>query len=117
MKKIRFSVFETNSSTTHTLTVVPKENFEAWQNGELFFDEESETLITEEESRKLYEEYVENRKKRNWDYDSFEEYREDNFRTYEEWEDYDDYLETFEKEYVSKSGDEIVIFGKYGSDS
>ena len=39
----------------------------------------------------------------------------ENIKTYEEY--MDDYsLETFVQRYISKSGDKIVVFGKYGID-
>ena len=89
MKKIiRFGVFETNSSTTHTLTIVSREDFEAWKNGELIFDE-------------CIREFRKTRKECHYPL------------TYEHWYDYDDGLELFEKTYTIK-GVEIVAFGKFG---
>ena len=94
-KQIRFGVFETNSSTTHTLTICTKEEFEKWQNGELLFDYYKDKLVE---------------KPQDWEEDSRGE-----LRTYGEWYE-DEYLETYEEKYTSPSGDEIVIFGKYGND-
>jgi hypothetical protein len=38
MKRIiRIGVFETNSSSTHSLTIVDKEEFDAWQRGEVLY--------------------------------------------------------------------------------
>jgi hypothetical protein len=107
MQKIRFGVFETNSSNTHSLTIVTEKAFEAWKRGELIFNSEYdvEEIQTEEEFVKSFNEdkYT----------DSLEEYRKDNAQTFEQWED-DDCLETFEYRYTTESGDKIVIFGKYG---
>ena len=94
-KQIRFGVFETNSSTTHTLTICTKEEFEKWQNGELLFDYYKDKLVE---------------KPQDWDEDPRGE-----LRTYDEWYE-DEYLETYEEEYTSPSGDQIVAFGKYGND-
>lgn len=38
MKTIRNNVFETNSSSTHSLTIVPEEEFEKFKNCDLLFD-------------------------------------------------------------------------------
>ena len=35
---IRRGVFETNSSSTHSMTIVAKEDFDKWKKGELLFD-------------------------------------------------------------------------------
>ena len=94
-KQIRFGVFETNSSSCHTLCICTKEEFEKWQNGELLFDYYKDKLVE---------------KPQDWDEDPRGE-----LRTYAEWYE-DEYLETYEEEYTSPSGDRIVIFGKYGND-
>lgn len=38
MKTIRNNVFETNSSSTHSLTIVPEEEFEKFENCDLLLD-------------------------------------------------------------------------------
>lgn len=38
MKTIRHNVFETNSSSTHSLTIVPEEEFEKFKNCDLLLD-------------------------------------------------------------------------------
>lgn len=90
MRVIRRGVFETNSSSTHTICIVPKEDFEKWEKGELFYDIWNDKLIKKEEA----------------------EYPED-AKTYKEFTE-DEYLEYYEESYKTKSGEEIVIFGKYG---
>ena len=37
-RQIRRGVYETNSSSTHSLTMCSEEEFEQWKNGELLFD-------------------------------------------------------------------------------
>lgn len=37
-RQIRRGVFETNSSSTHSLTMCSEEEFEKWKNGEILFD-------------------------------------------------------------------------------
>ena len=34
MKKIRYNTFETNSSSTHALVILSKEDYKAWKNNE-----------------------------------------------------------------------------------
>ena len=93
-KQIRLGVFETNSSSSHTLCIVPKKELERWKNGELLFDSWKDELV-EASSVNL------------------EEDEENQFQTYEEWRE-DEYLEIFVKHYETESGEEIVAFGKYG---
>lgn len=38
-RQIRFGVYETNSSSTHSLTMCSEEEFKQWKNGELLFNE------------------------------------------------------------------------------
>lgn len=91
---IRRGVFETNSSSTHSITMVSKEEYDKWKNGELLYDNWHDKLVEkteencEDEDFKAYDEYFEN-----------------------------EYLETFEDKYTTKSGDVIVAFGKYGTDN
>ena len=110
MKKFRFGVFETNSSSSHSLSIISEEEFNAWQNGEMVYNKEECVLQTKEEFNESYE------KNKKW-YHTFEEYEDDNAQSYEQWESYDDGLETFVEKHTTKSGDKIVVFGKYGYDS
>lgn len=38
MKIIRQGAFETNSSSTHSLTICSSEEYTKWENGELYWD-------------------------------------------------------------------------------
>ena len=50
MKIIRNGVFETNSSSTHSITMCMKSDYEKWKNGELYYFEDSKTgFVTKEE--------------------------------------------------------------------
>lgn len=50
MKIIRNGVFETNSSSTHSITMCMKSDYEKWKNGELYYFEGSKTgFVTGEE--------------------------------------------------------------------
>lgn len=134
-RQVRRGVFETNSSSTHSLTMCSENEFESWKNGEVLFDRYKNKFVTakplsdseKEEAKNDYE----NRKETFWkSWDSladeekdkwYSKYAQDNdlrdkdCQTYEEWED-DSYLETFVDTYTTKSGERVVAFGKYGYD-
>ena len=136
-KQIRRGVFETNSSSTHSLTMCSKEDYDKWVNGEFMFDTYKDELVEMDititdsdkaEARNLYD-----RKKdrywKEWSQLSEEEVNEwydkymyenkkiDTYR-YKTYDDFfeDEYLETYEERYTTKSGEEIVAFGHYGYD-
>ena len=44
--QIRRSIFETNSSSTHSITMVSGSEYDKWKNGELLYDIDNETLVT-----------------------------------------------------------------------
>jgi hypothetical protein len=128
MKTIRRSVFETNSSSTHSITIVSKKEYEEWGKGNLFLNENSgwssfsvnknKKFVTKEEAieiitnskyppeedlSKIDKEEVLDILKEN------EFYNSDNYFE-------DDYLENYEENFTTESGDQIVAFGKYGRD-
>ena len=45
-RQIRRGVFETNSSSTHSLTMCSEEEFEQWKKGKVLFDENYETFVS-----------------------------------------------------------------------
>jgi hypothetical protein len=91
MKTIRRCVFETNSSSTHSITIVSEEEFELWKNGKLLHDPWNNELV------------------------SIPDENDEDLETYSDWEDNDS--ETFITKYTTKNGDKIVAFGTYGCDS
>jgi len=108
MKQIRRSVFETNSSSVHSLTILPEDEFEKFAKGELLYDACSEKLVTKEEALADIHKY---------DRDVTLEDLEggyDDYRTYANMGG--EYYETFKQTYTTKSGDKIVAFGYYGHD-
>lgn len=115
MKSIRIGVFETNSSSTHSLTICSKAEFEAWRNGYLVFAEYEKKFYTmaevlEKEKENLAKDSVDVT-----DADELSGWLKDN--EYKLNGDYErEYLESFEQHYTSKSGDKIVAFGVYGWD-
>ena len=134
-RQIRHSVFESNSSSTHSLTMCSEEEFEQWKNGELLFDEwGSESFVkanslSDDDKKYAAQDYEIHKDEFSKDWSDLSESAkekyytkyakennivDDDAKTYEAWE-HDD-LETFVYRYTSKSGDTIVAFGKYGYD-
>lgn len=58
MKLVRQSIFETNSSSTHSLTMCMKETYEKWRKGELFFMQDDNTFCTPEERKTMMKQSV-----------------------------------------------------------
>lgn len=93
---IRNNVFETNSSSVHTLCICTEDEYKKFKNGEWLYDLDLDVLTPDTQNK-----------------------RGDGYITYNEFwgNDYDYWcIETYYKEYISPSGDKIVVFGKYGYD-
>lgn len=92
---IRKNVFETNSSSVHSLCICTEEEFDAWKKGELYYD------------------YWDDKFTKN----PVDRWNEDN-QTYEGFfEESWNCLETYEEHFTTPSGDKMVAFGRYGRDS
>ena len=127
MKTIRQGCFETNSSSTHSITMCMVSDYEKWKNGEMYWHRWNDELVSKEEVEKemakLREEFIAD----NPDFDEnneewkekLEQYiNEDKmYYTYEEFNDYD-YIEyeTFVDTFETPQGEKVVSFGYYGSD-
>ena len=127
MKTIRIGTFETNSSSTHSITMCMESDYEKWKNGEMYWHRWNDELVSKEEVEKemakLREEFIAD----NPDFDEnneewkekLEQYiNEDKmYYTYEEFNDYD-YIEyeTFVDTFETPQGEKVVSFGYYGSD-
>ena len=99
-RKIRRGVFETNSSSVHSLTMCMESDFNKWVAGELVWSRWGDELvpITDEIKKSIEED-------------------EREYLTYEQFNDYDyiDY-ETFENSYTTPNGETVKSFGYYGHD-
>ena len=127
MKTVRLGTFETNSSSTHSITMCMESDYEKWKNGEMYWHRWNDELVSKEEAEKemakLREEFIAD----NPDFDEnneewkekLEQYiNEDKmYYTYEEFNDYD-YIEyeTFVDTFETPQGEKVVSFGYYGSD-
>lgn len=127
-RQIRKGVFETNSSSTHSLVMCLKSDFDRWNNGEVLLFTGSGWCYPDDnapQKNHFYtkEQAIEFEKSSkyppaddmDWDSEEAEEYLRDN-----EWytcENYnDEYLEWFDDTYTTPSGEEVVAFGLYGWD-
>ena len=127
MRTVRRGTFETNSSSTHSITMCMESDYEKWKNGEMYWHRWNDELVSKEEVEKemakLREEFI----AYNPDFDEnneewkekLEQYiNEDKmYYTYEEFNDYD-YIEyeTFVDTFETPQGEKVVSFGYYGSD-
>ena len=115
-KKIRHGVFETNSSSVHSLTMCSAEEYEKWRSGEVLYWREGDKFATKEEiiaelkTQSLYS----NAK---WDDEDYvhDVFSDEGVKTCEEYFD-NYYFETFRYRHTTPSGDEVVAFGYYGHD-
>ena len=127
-RQIRRNVFETNSSSTHSLTMCSEED-------KVLFDENYETFVkvselSNKDKEYAAQEYEDNKDEYSKDWSELSETAKERYytkyakendlinedaKTYEEW-GCCDYLETFVDKYTTKSGDRVVAFGKYGYD-
>ena len=90
MIQIRYGVFETNSSSTHSMVVCSEEDYQKWVDGELLYDYGD--LVKRED---LPEEYLED------------------YKTYEQFMD-SDYEEVGETIHTTPNGEKVHIIYKYG---
>ena len=135
-RQIRRGVFETNSSSVHSLTICDADTFKKWENSELLFDKWRDKFINpipeldDAQKECAKESYVKKmgtywkswnelskEAKDNW----YKEYAISNGLISEDAKTYDDYFEdeyyeTYSRKYTTKSGDDIVVFGYYGHD-
>ena len=122
MIQVRNGVFETNSSSTHSLTMMMKSDYERWGKEELYlFDGYTYgwdfaapvkgVLYTKDEMI----EFIKNNKyyKDVTDID-WEIRRDVGFVSFDD--EGSEYLESFYKEFTTPSGETIVAFGEYGYD-
>ena len=97
--QVRQGVFETNSSSTHTLTICSKDDFDKWEHGDVFWLDNDwgklqtgKSFVTPEELEELTEKYNEEEQKR---IDAGDEYAKvldmnkvlNERRDYDSWED------------------------------
>lgn len=97
-RQIRRGVFETNSSSTHSLTMCTESDFEKWLNGELVWSRWNDELVP---ITSKVRESMDNNEGEYLTYDQFNDW------------DYLDY-ETFEQRFETPNNERVVAFGYYG---
>ena len=58
MEIIRNRVFETNSSSTHSITMCMKSDYDKWKDGKLYFWECASKFVTKEERDEILRKYI-----------------------------------------------------------
>lgn len=138
----RRNVFETNSSSTHSLTICEEKYYEGWLKGTYAFDEVKKNFLpveidfaplenmSKEEEQEIIENYTydsgywltwderDDEDKFAWykDYQIKKKYGEQ-YETYQIWQEKRDYINNkgeINTYYTSPSGDKLVAFGYYG---
>lgn len=140
MYQIRKGVFETNSSSTHSITFMSESEYDSWKNGEVYLNKVSpydssskyvdKKFVTRDEATdilkqdKYYDDHF-------WDYiynDANQSPEElDPEELNDEWlarckiytfKQYmwNDYLESDESSYITNSGEKIYAVCQYGND-
>ena len=94
-RQIRRGVFETNSSSVHSITMCMKSDYDRWVNGELYWDRWNRCFV----SKKVVEQSNDKE-----DYYSYKRYRDEIEYEY------------FYKEFITPNNDMVVSFGYYGED-
>lgn len=122
-RQVRRGVFETNSSSVHSLTMCSSDEYEKWKNEEILFWQDENKFATKQE-------IIEELKQARWSYNNSLKYPDVNWededeidelfsderiQTYEEFFD-NEWFETYSQTYTTPNGETIVGFGYYGHD-
>lgn len=94
MEQIRRGLFETNSSSVHSLTFCTDDEYSKWKNGELLYNKWKKKFVEPSKATEYNEE----------DLYSFGQF----------WNSIENYYEVFAQEYTTPGGETVVAFGFYG---
>lgn len=130
MLQMRKNVFETNSSSTHSITMCTQDEYDAWVNGDVMLNDgwwhdnvskfKDKKFVTRAEAEDIIKNdkyYEPTDKLSGLSDEEFDEYCHDmdyglySIDRYSE----DDYLEWFDEKYTTPSGETVVAFGLYGT--
>lgn len=122
MRQIRKGIFETNSSSTHSLTMCMYEDYENWRKGNTYFAPytriDGKNFFTKKEvinHIKHYSYYKPDVDLNALNDEEFDELvRDCNFYTYDNYGS--KYYEYFDDEFTTPSGERVKVFGYYGSE-
>lgn len=135
MLQIRKNVFETNSSSTHSITMCSKDDYDRWGNGEVYLNEgwwskdntseyTDKKFVTRDEVNdilshdKYYHGYYDdegNGKDKKPEDLTDKELVEYDIYTFDKYYEHE-YLEWFNASYTTDSGETVVAFGLFGYD-
>lgn len=108
--QIRKNVFETNSSSVHSMTLCTGDDYKKFSNGEILYDIVENKLVNKNDLTNPDEVYTD------WDDKEYKRYMtEKEFVEYIE-EYYDYTMDTFCEKHLLSNGEEIWAFGYYGHD-
>ncbi len=119
---IRRGIFETNSSSVHSIVMCNSDEYNKWRNGDVYYDRWNTKFVKANDSilkarecesyDQAYSLYIS---------DKENEFYSDCYHRFLTWDEFfNDYEyidhETFKDEYTTKSGETVVAFGYYGHD-
>lgn len=136
MHTIRKNVFETNSSSTHSLIICSDKMYNDWTNMKVVYDRYDDKFVeakqpTEHDFHKAEVMYMENKSDYMKDWKDLtpemqlaylkenvlEEHDSYQYKTYEDYTDLMDHMETsFERTFKTEHGDVVHILGYMGYD-
>lgn len=97
MKQVRRGVFETNSSSTHSICICTEEDYQQFKANKLMYDKWSDKLTPFSQTAIA---------DGDGQYCSYEDLGNDGWC----------YLDTYSEHFITPSGDKMVAFGTYGRD-
>lgn len=120
MIQIRNSIFETNSSSVHSLAVCTADEYERWCNGELYFApyQRDKKFFTHEEAEELIREIRRKYCSNLIDYPITDEdfINDELYLAKHYFEKITRYFDTFYESYTTPGGEKIIAFGHFGYD-
>ena len=119
MIKVRQGTFETNSSSTHSITMCMESDYEKWKNGEMYWDKWNDSLVSkdevEKENDKLREQFISEHPDFDETDEEWKEELEDYINDYSDYYTYEDFndleYETYKDTFKTPNGEEVIAFG------
>ena len=126
MINIRRKLFETNSSSVHSFTLVEGKDYDKWCKGGYYLNFETGDVLTREEAiaicKKSYDEYVKKYPNTKWTFPDVDDeeaiedvLRDDCMYSIDSYDEYTQDYETFDTTF-NKGGSEFVVVGYTGWD-
>ena len=115
MLQVRQGVFETNSSSTHSISICTFDEFKKLERGELLYVADKDLYVTPEEAKEINANVLEKSQYDEFCEDFYWDYKECCAMPYRSMGDYDNY-EYFHKTKALQDGQVVVAWGYYGED-